>query len=210
MMDRLLRESYKASEALGHDWLGAEHLLVGLLETELAGQALHTCGLTREALLTDISRLPADYQRRRLNGVAAGIRVETADMKEVLARAEGMAAGLGSPVVQPEHVLLSLVWHPTSAVAVGLLESHGATQSRLVAALLNLGVKIPETPPPVRPKWGTSFSLSRDEFERLAADLRDAGVLYCFNYTDDAVRVSVEDKDPAPSIIRETLGDRPR
>jgi ClpA/ClpB-like protein len=86
MLGRLFREAYRASGELGHDWLGAEHLLVGLLETEVAGQALHTCGITREAVLTDISELPAKYQRKRLDGVEAGIRLETGEMKEVLDR----------------------------------------------------------------------------------------------------------------------------
>lgn len=193
-MDRLRRETYKASEELGHDWMGAEHLLVGLLATEVAGKALAMCGLTREAVLTDISELPADYQRDRLDKAAPGIRIETSDMKEVLTRAEGIAVGLGSSGVHPEHVLLSLVWHPSSAVAVVLLDKHGATQSCLLKALRRLGVKIPDSPPPVRRQWGPSFSLSRDEFERLAAELRAAGVLYCFNYADDLFRVSIEDR----------------
>jgi hypothetical protein len=116
-----------------------------------------------------------------------------------------MAAGLGSVEVRPEHVLLSLVWHPTSLVAVSILEQHGATQPRLLEALTRLGVRVPATSPPTRRKWGPTFSMSRTEFEALATDLRNSGVLYCFNYMGDVVRLSVEDKDPGPTLVREKL-----
>jgi hypothetical protein len=45
------------ARALGHNYLGTEHLLVGLcLEDTAAGRALAVAGVTREAVLADVRR----------------------------------------------------------------------------------------------------------------------------------------------------------
>jgi hypothetical protein len=56
-------------------------------------------------------------------------------------------------------------------------------------------VKVPEVPPPTRPKWGPPRYVSREEFERLTADLRRRGVLYRFNYKEgDQVIISIDER----------------
>jgi ATP-dependent Clp protease ATP-binding subunit ClpA len=208
MIADVLADAHEAAEELGHGWLGAEHLLVALLRSRVAGEALRECGLRREAAFTDLSNLPDSYRwKTPFAGSAVGTRLVTADAAAVLARAEGVAVGLGSEQVRPEHILLSLIWHPTSDVAITVMERHGATQSRLLEALAHHGFEVPNATPPSRPEWGPMFSISRDQFESLTQELRRAGVLYCFNYMGEAVRISVEQKDPGPALVRERVGD---
>jgi hypothetical protein len=111
------------------------------------------------------------------------------------ARAEGLAAGMGSAVVREEHQLLALVWDPGSPVALHLMEKLGATRERVLEELKRREVEVPEVPLPYRPKWGPPFYVSREEFERLAADLRRRGVLYRFNYKEGGrVIISVDER----------------
>jgi hypothetical protein len=103
------------------------------------------------------------------------------DTQRVHARAEGLAVGLGSAEVRDEHELLALLWDPSSPVGLQLMEKLGATRERVLEELRRVGVEVPKVPLPYRPSWGPTFRLSREEFERLAAELRRLGILYRFN-----------------------------
>jgi len=80
---------------------------------------------------------------------------------ELLSRAAQEARDLGHPQLGTEHLLLAL----------------GATPERVLEELGRLGVEVPKVPLPYRPSWGPTFHLSREEFERLDAELRRRGVL---------------------------------
>jgi hypothetical protein len=81
MMDsHLSSQAHQATVELGHSWLGAEHLLIALFDSDIAGQALRDCGLSREAVTTHISKLPDDYHRKSpFMGSGGGSRLVTAD-----------------------------------------------------------------------------------------------------------------------------------
>ncbi len=102
--------------------------------------------------------------------------------------------GLGSAEVRDEHELLALLWDPSSPVALQLMEKLGATRERVLEELRRRGVEVPEVPLPYRPSWGPTFRLSREEFERLAAELRRRGVLYRFNWKEGGAVVSIDEK----------------
>jgi ATP-dependent Clp protease ATP-binding subunit ClpA len=197
-MEQLFKRAHEAATELGDGWVGAEHLLVALSETGLTGDALVACGVMREWLINDIRALPNPYESREaLPEVAPpGALRATAETNEVLARAEGLAAGLGSAQLGPEHVLLALIWGRRSSAAIHLLEKHGATAQRVVDELSRLEVEVPSVPPPQRPSWGPPFSVYQEDFERLTADLKRAGVLYRFNRKGDEVLMSIEQTNP--------------
>jgi ATP-dependent Clp protease ATP-binding subunit ClpA len=190
--------AYRAATDLGHQCIGSEHLLLALVGTESAsGQALRACGLSRESVLDEISRLPDGYHERRRSGdmPSAGSKQEEPEMRPIQGRAEGLAAGLGSIDVRDEHMLLSLLYEPTSILATRLIEKQGVTGEQILEELRRRGIKVPEVPPPTRPKWGTPFYVSREEFERLTTDLRRRGVLYKFNYKEgDQVIISIDER----------------
>jgi hypothetical protein len=53
---RAIEEALRAASGLGHDWVGTEHLLLGLIRTEesLAAQILRTLGFTSDNLQSEI------------------------------------------------------------------------------------------------------------------------------------------------------------
>jgi ATP-dependent Clp protease ATP-binding subunit ClpA len=188
---------YRAAEGLGHRRIGSEHLLLALVGSEsTSGQALRACGLSHEAVRDAISRLSNGYHERmrRADISANGKQIEP-ETQQIYARAEGLAVGFGSTDVRYEHVLLSLLYERTSILATRLIEKQGVTGEQILEELRRRGIKVPEVPPPTRPKWGTPFYVSREEFERLTADLRRRGVLYKFNYKEgDRVIISIDER----------------
>jgi ATP-dependent Clp protease ATP-binding subunit ClpA len=160
--------------------------LLALVATESASaQALRACGLSYEAVREAVSGLSDSYvQRTPRDDPSSTPRnwlVHDPNTQRVHARAEGLAAGFGSTEVQDDHELLALLWDPSSPVALQLMEKLGTSRERVLEELRRLGVEVPKVPLPYRPSWGPTFRLSREEFERLAAELRRRGVLYRFN-----------------------------
>lgn len=193
---RILDEASRAAADLGHRWIGSEHLLLAILCTESANsQALNACGLDYESVRDAISSLPGAYHRRLPRGAttSGSMLIHQPEAQRIRARAEGLAVGLGSTEVREEHVLLSLLWEQGS-LALRLIDKLGATRKQIRAELERRGVRVPEVPMPKNPTWGSSFYVSREEFERLTADFRRRGVLYRFNYKGDRVVLSVEDQ----------------
>jgi histidinol-phosphate/aromatic aminotransferase/cobyric acid decarboxylase-like protein len=101
---------------------------------------------------------------------------------------------MGSAEVRDEHELLALLWEPSSPLALQLMEKLGATRERVLEELRRLGVEVPKVPLPYCPSWGPTFRLSREEFERLAAELRRRGVLYRFNWKEGGAVVCIDEK----------------
>jgi ATP-dependent Clp protease ATP-binding subunit ClpA len=199
-LDDLLARAAREARDLGHPQLGTEHLLLALVATESAsGQALRACDLSYEAVRDAVSGLSVSYLQRTLRDDPASSTprnwlVHDPDTQRVHARAEGLAAGLGSTEVRDEHELLALVRDPASPVALQLMEKLGATRERVLEELRRRGVEVPDVPLPYRPSWGAPFYVSREEFERLAADLRRRGVLYRYNWKGERVIVSIDEK----------------
>jgi hypothetical protein len=200
-LDLVARAAQEARD-LGHPWIGSEHLLLALLATDSAsGQALRACGLSYEAACEAVSGLSdSSYVQRTPRDdpypstPTRNWLVHAPDIQRIDARAQGLAAGLGSAEATDEHELLALVWDPSSPVALQLMERLGATRERVLEELGHLGVEVPMVPLPYRPLWGPTFRLSREEFERLAAELRHRGVLYRFNWKEGEAVVSIDEK----------------
>ena len=74
----------------------------------------------------------------------------TAGAHELLARAEGLAAGLGAETVTVDHVLIAYVWSPWTAAYVE--EFFGVTHVAIFEQLRVLGVDLPSVPLPPRPR----------------------------------------------------------
>ncbi|GAB2568275.1 hypothetical protein GCM10027167_89310 [Nocardia heshunensis] len=124
---------------LGHDWIGTEHLLLGLIHgaDPVAGQTLAELGL-------DLSGT------RELVGHAVGVPAKhaidghipfTARAKSVLEHSLREALHLGHNYIGPEHLLLGLVAND-AGVATQVLISQGADPKDIrdrVIALMQAG-----------------------------------------------------------------------
>jgi hypothetical protein len=153
-VNRLQRAAGVEAAALGDGRVGSQHFLLAILasgEESIAATALRQLGIAHDALA------------RRLAGEDEGSESAseewaddvwtsslTAGAHELVARAEGLAAGLGALSVTVEHVLTAYVWSPWTAAYVE--EFFGVTHEAIFEQLRVLGVRLPSAPLPPRPR----------------------------------------------------------
>src|SRR5919198_3221069 len=122
------------ARALGHRYLGTEHLLIALCAPAagLAGSCLARLSVSREAVEGQV----VDYIGRGANPPAGGLGA-TPRTKRVLeaARRESKRAGHRCP--EPEHLLLAL-FSVEQGVAGRILTGLGATEERVRETLADL------------------------------------------------------------------------
>lgn len=191
-----------AAAELGDSEIGSEHLLLAMLHPEsdsAASEALRASGLTYRAVLEDVSKLSGRGSTRvEISPSPGDGRLLNAEAIRVQGRAEGFAGGLGSSVVDSEHLLLAILWDAKS-LASTMVERHGAMRRSILEELGRLGVNVSAVRFPRRPRWSSWRPVSAEDFERLTSELRDAGTYYRFRSKKDSVFISVAEGATADS-----------
>jgi len=125
---RAMERAVDAARELGNNYVGTEHVLVGLVETEsgLAAHALADLGVTREGVL---GQLPPVGEPRPYEALGVMPR-----LKRALELAGDIAARLGHRQVNSEHLLAAIVQVP-DAYAVCILDKLGVDAKDVRAAL---------------------------------------------------------------------------
>jgi ATP-dependent Clp protease ATP-binding subunit ClpA len=128
------------ARAMGHNYLGTEHVLLGLLtQTDgVAAHALSALGVERTAVVSRIREVVGLGSPRAWE--ALGVTPRT---KKALELARTHAKGLGHRCVGTEHMLLGLV-NLEEGVAVQILEELGASPPavrRQLADMLDVDVE---------------------------------------------------------------------
>jgi hypothetical protein len=102
---------------LGHNYLGTEHLLLGLIEEQdgLAAHALGALGVSAAAVRSQIGEIVGFAPPRRWDGLGVAPRV-----KKVFELARAEARPLGHRCVGTEHLLLAIS-HEGEGVAAQIL-----------------------------------------------------------------------------------------
>ncbi len=143
----LLTTAREESRRLGHEYVGTEHLLLGMLSCDDA------------VAVAVLRKLDVDLDGLRA-GIVAALKPGTADApaadlpytsraKKVLELATVEARELGHGYVGTEHLLLGLV-REDQAIAAQVLKSHGLTLEGLrppILELLATGRRDPADPP---------------------------------------------------------------
>lgn len=195
-MKDLTQRSSRIALALGHDWLGEEHLLLAMIHADdqtPAGVALRRCNLTYAACGEYLEQLLSTYGERMAIPPSIDGLIMSAGALRVHFRAEGLAVGFGHEGVTATHVLLSMLWEHNQSTVITTLDHFGVPRERILAELVALNVAVPTVPLPSRPQWSDFRQVSRHEFEELVPQLRRAGILYRFNYSGDAVMLSTSE-----------------
>jgi ATP-dependent Clp protease ATP-binding subunit ClpC len=111
---KVLELSLREAMQLGHNYIGTEHILLGLLrEGEgVACQALVKLGATLPKVRARVFELLADD---RGEGAAAPSPTLSAELRTVIDEARGAAAAAGESEVAPIHLFLAAVEHPDGA-----------------------------------------------------------------------------------------------
>ena len=125
------------ARGLGHNYIGTEHLLLGLLRERegLAARVLERFELGVDEVREQIERIVG-----RGDEVTTGQIPFTPRAKKVLELSSNEARALGSDWLGTEHILLGVL-REGGGVASEILDWFGATDSRVRSALRELGVE---------------------------------------------------------------------
>jgi hypothetical protein len=201
---RYTSRALEEAGALGHSWVGSEHLLLALVAPggdSIAARALRDSGVEYEALHAELSKVRESVRTK------AEWRTFPPSFYVLGGRADGLARGLGAKRIGPEHLLLAILWEPHGRCA-GLLETLGTSGAKVQRKLAKLGAMVPTGRPPGvdDTRWGDFVTLrvpSNDAWE-LASLVRQAlpeGAPIGFNFNRTTVWFhSGEGIDLAPIV----------
>ena len=130
---RVLSFAQEAALELGHDYVGTEHVLIGLIKVKngVAAKALNELGLSAETIIEDV-----EEHIGRGNKKSSSVYM-TPRVKHVLELAVEVANHMGHNYVGSEHILLGLL-SDGGGVAVGLLRNHNIRANDIVDAIRNI------------------------------------------------------------------------
>jgi ATP-dependent Clp protease ATP-binding subunit ClpC len=122
------------SRALGHDYIGTEHILLGLLREEegLAARVLESLDITVEEVREQVVRIVGQGE-----SVPTGQIPFTVRAKEALEHSLREALSLGHSYVGTEHVLLGLVTQNDGVAAEVLLDA-GADAEKIRSEVIRM------------------------------------------------------------------------
>lgn len=124
---RVLSFAQEVALELGHDYVGTEHVLIGLIKVKngVAAKALNELGLSAETIIEDV-----EEHIGRGNKKASSVYM-TPRVKHVLELAVEVANHMKHNYVGTEHILLGLL-SDGGGVAVGLLRNHNIRANDIV------------------------------------------------------------------------------
>ena len=131
---RAVTLAQEEARELGHDHIGTEHILLGLLRVPegVAARALESFGISREAVVAKVEEIVGRGQ-----GSPGGHIPFTPRSKKVLELALREALQLGHNYIGTEHVLLGLV-REGEGVAAKVMVELGADLPRVRAQVMEL------------------------------------------------------------------------
>lgn len=174
-----------------------------LAEGTPARDVLESAGISAERLATEISSralpMPAG---------SSGLMFPPAH-NSMAGRAEAFAASLGDGPISPEHVLMALIWDPTS-LSSQLLWRLGVSREDIIDGLRSRGVAVPRTsiPPQVEVEMGEKIWIDRDEVRRVISELPKRlppEAHFGFNYEDDRAWVVAEASIDLRALVHDVL-----
>lgn len=124
---RVLSFAQEAALELGHDYVGTEHVLIGLIKVKngVAAKALNEFGLSAETIIKDVEE-HIGRGNKKVSSVYMTPRV-----KHVLELAVEVANHMNHNYVGTEHILLGLL-SDGGGVAVGILRNHNIRANDIV------------------------------------------------------------------------------
>jgi ATP-dependent Clp protease ATP-binding subunit ClpC len=131
---RVVVEAQHEARALGHDYIGSEHLLLGLISEGhgVGAKALESLGISAEALRAGVAEIVRPGQQSQSAHIPFTPRA-----KQVLRLALAEALHLGHNYIGTEHLLLALI-QEHDGVAGQVLAAAGADLERVRAEVVRL------------------------------------------------------------------------
>ena len=131
--ENVIKTAEREAQRLGHSYIGSEHLLLGLIETEdgTASLLLKNAGATREEVLALMEKLVSETGE---NSEDIKAREWTPKAKKILKGAEEEAARMSEYECGSEFILMSLL-QENECVAMRLLYTLGVEIQKLYTQL---------------------------------------------------------------------------
>ncbi|MBX6377046.1 MAG: ATP-dependent Clp protease ATP-binding subunit [Clostridia bacterium] len=171
---RVILLAQEEARRLGYNYVGTEHLLLGLIRegTGIAAKALQNLGIDLEQVRSEVEKIIG-----RGNGPMGGeIGYTPRAKKVVMELALEEARNLGHNYVGTEHILLGLI-REGEGVAARVLENMGADHEKVRREVLRLlGGSAPQQPA-ARARRGKSATPVLDNFGRDLTSLAEEGKL---------------------------------
>ena len=124
---QVLSQAVEEARRLNHDYVGTEHLLLGLVKEEdgITAKVLRTMDVRPTHVIRSLKRLMAER-----GGAPVGRPALTPSTKRVIQAAIDEARNMGHHYIDPGHLLLGLVAHE-QCIATQALEKLGVDPQRL-------------------------------------------------------------------------------
>jgi ATP-dependent Clp protease ATP-binding subunit ClpC len=121
-------------QQFGHDYIGTEHILLGLLSVSdsLASRVLNSCGIDEDRVRSMITHIIGYGEPGAVADIGLTLR-----SRHVIEIAEEEARRLQNGSVGTEHLLLGLL-REDQAIAASLIESLGASLEQVRTATLDM------------------------------------------------------------------------
>ncbi len=126
-----IRLAQEAASSLGHNYLGSEHLLIGLLKEEsgMARSALSAAGVTEEEVVKILSEMIETSPGKEVPFMGFTPRT-----KKILTLSYSESARFGAQYIGTEHILMAIL-REGSNVALSILSELGVRPRELYAEL---------------------------------------------------------------------------
>jgi ATP-dependent Clp protease ATP-binding subunit ClpC len=147
---------------LNHDYIGTEHILIGLLKEEegVASQVLKQLGVHVDKVIEEVERLVGKGEYQQIGEVTFTPRA-----KKVLELASQEASQLKNNYIGTEHILLGLI-KEGSGVAVRILTDSGISLDNVYSEIMKVLMDSGAQGFPSAPGKRTTKTPALDEFGR--------------------------------------------
>jgi len=147
---------------LNHDYIGTEHILIGLIKEEegVASQVLRQLGVNVDKVVEEVERLVGKGEYQQVSEIAFTPRA-----KKVLELASQEASQLKNNYIGTEHILLGLI-KEGSGVAVRILADLGINLDNVYSEIMKVLMESGTQGFPSAPGKRTTKTPALDEFGR--------------------------------------------
>jgi ATP-dependent Clp protease ATP-binding subunit ClpC len=171
---KVLNLAAKSAQELGHNYLGTEHILLGILrEGGQCSKFLGDMGVDFEKIKDAVIQIEGQEEP---NPYMEEIPL-TPRTKRLVEIARHEARGLNHSFVAPEHLLLAII-KESEGVAVTILQKMGVDFGKLRTEILNnIGTDTTSGKPGAAPKKGYNDTPSLNQYGRDLTEMAKEGKL---------------------------------
>ncbi len=129
----VIRKAQEAAYDLGHDYIGTEHLLIGIMSVSdsVAAKAIESQGISRSDVWDKVETVIGR------GSSTSGAEGYTPRVKRIIDRSVQEAVNLQAGYVGTEHILIALL-SESDCIAVKILASLGANIQRIYEDVMNM------------------------------------------------------------------------